>query len=74
MLFEKLSPIEMVGIANVIALSLADNLDADDLNVLGQLFSTVGDVISLIAAQKEYLITAADKHNVNNTNSDEEVN
>jgi hypothetical protein len=55
MLFEDLSPVEITALSQVTALSLAGNLDADDLNVLGNFVSTVGDLIQLLAAQMEYL-------------------
>jgi hypothetical protein len=55
MLFEDLSPVEITTLSQVTALSLAGNLDANDLNVLGNFVSTVGDLIQLLAAQMEYL-------------------
>lgn len=63
MLFEDLSPIEISTLSQITALSLAGNLDANDLNVLGNFVSTVGDTIQLLAAQMEYLSTKSNESN-----------
>jgi hypothetical protein len=63
MLFEGFSPFEISALAELVAVILADDLDVDDLNVLGAFVTSVGDLISLIAAQKEYLKNISDQNN-----------
>jgi hypothetical protein len=55
MIFKDLSLVEIATLSQVTALSLAGDLGADDLDVLGNFISTVGDIIQLLAAQKQYL-------------------
>jgi hypothetical protein len=62
MLFEGFSPIEISTLAEFTAIILASDLNVDDLNVLGAFVTSVGDLISLIAAQKEYLETISNKN------------
>lgn len=51
-----LSPEQLVILSNIIALSLAEGRSTDELNVLGQLLTTAGDTISLIANQQDFLV------------------
>lgn len=62
--FKNICPEELLVLATISSIIIADDLDPDDLEVLGQLFSTVGDSLSLIAAQREYL--EAQNNNDNN--------
>jgi hypothetical protein len=62
MLFEDFSPFELTTLAQITALILADNLDTDDINVLGNFVTSVGDLLSLIASQREYLSNISDKN------------
>lgn len=48
-------PEELSVIANAFATALAKGRSADELNILGEFISSVGDLISLMAAQKENL-------------------
>lgn len=50
---DEITPVQLVIIAVVLSFILADDRDADVLNVLGEFLSSVGDLISLMAAQKE---------------------
>jgi hypothetical protein len=59
MLFQDASPGELLALANIVAIALADNLDADDLNVLGAFVTVVGDILSMLAAQVEINATSA---------------
>lgn len=49
------TPEELSILANAVALSLSKGRTADELNILGEFISSVGDLISLMAAQKESL-------------------
>ena len=49
----EISPIQLVIVAAVLSLALGDDRDPQDLNVLGALITSIGDLVSLIAAQKE---------------------
>ncbi|EJP6473897.1 hypothetical protein NHI66_003283 [Clostridium botulinum] len=48
-------PEELSLLANLIALELSKGKSADELNVLGNLISAVGAIISTIASQKQNL-------------------
>ncbi|MCR1934654.1 hypothetical protein ACQX0N_10915 [Clostridium tepidum] len=48
-----ISPEELSLLANLIALELSKGKSADELNVLGNLISAVGAIISTIASQKQ---------------------
>jgi Co/Zn/Cd efflux system component len=63
MLFENASPGELLALANIVAIALADNLDADDLNVLGAFVTVVGDILAMLAAQIEIIETNAKNSN-----------
>lgn len=65
-LFRNICPEELLVLSTISSIIIAGDLDSDDLNVLGAFFSTVGDSLSLIAAQREYLETKT-----NNDNNDE---
>lgn len=60
MLFENASPGEILALANIVAIALADNMDADDLNILGGFVTVVGDMLALLAAQMEFLESQTD--------------
>ncbi len=47
-----LSGEELVLLASTIAIALASNLSADELNVLGTFTTSVGDNITLIATKR----------------------
>lgn len=49
------SPEELSFIANLIALELSCGKDADELNVLGNVLTTIGTLILTIAAQRQNL-------------------
>lgn len=61
MLFEDLSPVEITTLSQVTALNLAGNLDANDLKFLGEFVLTVGQMLLLLAAQKEYQSNKSNK-------------
>ncbi|MGO5066675.1 hypothetical protein FDF31_09280 [Clostridium sporogenes] len=50
-----ISPEELSLLANLIALELSKGKSSDELNVLGNLISAVGAIISTIASQKQNL-------------------
>ena len=56
-----LSPYELALLGNLIAISLSENLNADDLNVLGNLIVDIGGVMLTIAAQQQNLQNIKDK-------------
>jgi hypothetical protein len=56
-----LSPYELALLGNLIAISLSENLNADDLNVLGNLIVDIGGVMLTIAAQQQNLQNIKDR-------------
>ena len=56
-----LSPYELALLGNLIAISLSENLNADDLNVLGNLIVDIGGVMLTIAAQQQNSQNIKDK-------------
>ncbi len=52
---ESLSPCELVIITNVVTALLAACRTTEELNVLGNMFSAIGSLLSTIAAQQELL-------------------
>jgi hypothetical protein len=57
-IFDNIDPEQLVLFSSFLAIAISEGRTADELNVLGQFVSTVADSISLIAAQKEFIITA----------------
>ena len=43
---------DLVGLSSSLAIFISKNVDSDDLGLLGALFTTLGDNISLIAASR----------------------
>jgi len=58
---DSLSPEQLSVFANIIAISIAEGKSADDLNILGTLASSVGDLLQLMAAQQENQKSQQDK-------------
>ncbi len=56
-----LSPYELAILGNLIAISLSENVNADDLNVLGNLIVDIGGVMLTIAAQQQNLQNIKDR-------------
>lgn len=50
-----LEPCELIILALVLTFIISDDLDAGDLNVLGNFISAVGSLVSTWAAQQEQL-------------------
>ena len=50
-----MGPCEVIVLGVLIALSICDSFSLDELNVLGNLISAIGSMVSTCAAQKEYL-------------------
>ena len=48
-----ISPEELAILANLIALEISKGKSTNELNVLGNLISAIGTIISTIAAQKQ---------------------
>jgi Sec-independent protein translocase protein TatA len=59
--FSSISPTELSILANVIAIILAEDRTSDDINVLGKFISSIGSLLSTIAAQQESLQAAQDR-------------
>lgn len=55
------TPEELTLLANALAIALSKDRSADELNILGGFISSVGDLISLMASQKENLESQRDK-------------
>lgn len=56
-----ITPNELSVLANAIALGLADDKSADELNVLGNFIVAVGSLLLTIAAQQQSLQAIQDK-------------
>lgn len=54
-LFCDISPDEMVLLASAIAVAISKDLDSGELNTLGNFIMTIGQNLSTIAGQKEFL-------------------
>lgn len=52
---QSMSPCEIVVLGVAIALAICDDLSPSELNVLGNLISAIGSIISTWASQKEFL-------------------
>lgn len=50
--FKTLSGCELVALAALVAVSISQNLDIDDINVLGNFFSALGANLSTIASSE----------------------
>lgn len=51
--FKNLSSCELVTLASILAISIAQELDVDDINVLGNFLTALGANLLTIAASKE---------------------
>ena len=49
----EISPVQIVILAVVLSFLVADDREVEELNVLGEFLSSIGDLVSLMAAQKE---------------------
>lgn len=52
---QNVSPDNLVALALLLALSLAEEFDADELNVLGNWLVDIGGIMMTIAAQRQLL-------------------
>lgn len=43
---------ELIGLSSSLAIAISQQLDSDDLGILGAFFTTLGDNLSLLAATK----------------------
>ncbi|ASW42318.1 hypothetical protein [Clostridium isatidis] len=56
MLFtDNLSPEELAILSNIIAIELSKDRTASEISVIASFLSAVGDIMEVIAAQREYL-------------------
>ena len=66
-LIRKIGANQLGVFATILALWLADELEADELNTLGNFVVGIGCVLLVIAAQKEFLNNAKDASTQQNT-------
>lgn len=59
-----IGPSQLAILANVIAIALSKDRDADEINVLGNLIAAIGCIMLTIAAQKQTLKSIQDKQNL----------
>lgn len=52
---QSMSPCDVIALGVAIALAICDDLSPSELNVLGNLISAIGSIISTWAAQRELL-------------------
>jgi|GEM_PF-1950769 len=56
MLFtDNLSPEELAILSNILAIELSKDRTASEISVIASFLSAVGDIMAVIAAQREYL-------------------
>ncbi|GLC29518.1 DUF6774 domain-containing protein [Clostridium omnivorum] len=67
--FDDIEPEQLTLFASFLAVAISEGRTAGELNILGEFLSTLGDSVSLIAAQKEFLISIQEEKN--NTNDKE---
>lgn len=60
-----LGPCELIVLAALFTIAIADDLDSGELNVLGNFISAVGSLVSAWAAQKEQLATSKESADSN---------
>lgn len=60
--FNNMGAEELSFMANLIALELSCGKDADEINVLGNLITTIGTIMLTIASQKENLENLSKKN------------
>ena len=46
------SGLDLIGLSSSLAILISQNLDSDDLSILGAFFTTLGDNLSLIATSR----------------------
>lgn len=56
--FDNIDPEQLLLFASFLAIAISEGRTAAELNVLGEFVSTLGDSISLIGEQKEFLEAA----------------
>lgn len=61
--FSNMTPEELSILANIIAIGLAKNRSADDINVLGNLITAIGALLLVIAAQEQSLTALQEQLN-----------
>lgn len=54
-MIDSIDPNELALLASIIAISLSQDKTIYELNILGSLLTSIGDIISTIAAQREAL-------------------
>lgn len=59
--FNNITPNELSILANTIAIGLADDKSADEINVLGNFIVAIGGLLLAIAAQQQNLQAIQDK-------------
>lgn len=62
-LFDDIDPEQLTLFASFLAVAISEGRTASELNILGEFLSTLGDSVSLIAAQKEFLISLQEEKN-----------
>lgn len=61
--FSSMTPEELSILANIIAIGLAKNKTADEINVLGNLITAVGALLLFIAAHEQSLTALQEQLN-----------
>lgn len=65
--FDSIDPCELAALGSAIAIGLSENMNADELNVVGNLVVEIGSIMLTIAAQKQNLEAIQNKQNeINN--------
>jgi hypothetical protein len=58
--FFSLSPEQMTTLSFILAITIAENFDIDQQNVLGTFFITLGQIISMVSVQGNFLQSQKD--------------
>lgn len=54
MCLSNLSGCELSALASIISISISNNLSDDDINILANLFNTIGDNLALISSSSSH--------------------
>ncbi|GKU24484.1 hypothetical protein [Clostridium folliculivorans] len=72
-ILDNLSPEDAIILTNAIALAIAKDKNADEINVLGNFIVGVGCLLLTVAAQKQFIATDVNPTGNSNNNSGDDI-
>ncbi|GFP75651.1 hypothetical protein [Clostridium fungisolvens] len=72
-IFDNLSPEDALILTNAIAIALAKDKNADEINVLGNFIVGVGCLLLTLASQKQFIATDVNPTGNNNNNPGDDI-